>query len=237
MKRLILYCSLFFFTIWACTACSPAAAPTPEATIAPLPTPTIAIDPETMQDGLYTAVQEDNNEAIAQYIAAGADVNDGGSLGVPMLHIAVKRGNNEGITLLLEAGATTNGDIINDAILSADLTPEIVQAIIDFSADVNAIDSTVVGRTPLMRAAEIGNLELGRYLIENGADIHLVDNFNDPAVNYAAFYGQLEFVQMLVDKGADINLVGFNNATALAHARGEGHQEVVAYLESIGGIE
>ena len=199
--------------------------------------PMDALDPAAATEALYTAVQEDNNALIAQYIAAGADVDDGGMLDVPMLQIAAQRGNEEGVSLLLEAGATIDAEIFKGAILNADKAPDMIQTFIDYGADIHEPEPNTPAHTPLMHAAEAGNVEIGLLLLENGVDIEAVDEFNDPALNVAAFNGNLEFTQMLVDQGAELNVPGFGGATALVHARNQGHDEIVNYLASVGGTE
>jgi ankyrin repeat protein len=74
-------------------------------------------------------------------------------------------------------------------------------------------------------------------LLENGADLEQVDDYNDPAVNVAAFHGQLEFVKMLVDRGAKLDVYGFGGRNAIRHAMANGHDDVVDFLRSVGSPE
>ena len=53
-------------------------------------------------------------------------------------------------------------------------------------------------------SARKGHLEVVKYLIEAGADIHAN---NDKALNYSALYGHLEVVKYLIEKGANIDFL------------------------------
>lgn len=64
--------------------------------------------------------------------------------------------------------------------------------------------------TALSCAVEIGNLEMVKFLVNNGANINLlidklIDNEYYSSLNYATKKGNLEIVKFLVSKGADIN--------------------------------
>jgi ankyrin repeat protein len=73
-------------------------------------------------------------------------------------------------------------------------------------------------------AAKNGRLEVVRYLIEKGADIHAK---HESALDWAVRNGELEVVKLLVEKGADIHS---RDENALRWAAGEGQLEVVEFL-------
>jgi ankyrin repeat protein len=50
--------------------------------------------------------------------------------------------------------------------------------------------------------AEMGHLEMVKYLVEQGADIHAKD---DSALRWSAEKGHLDVVDYLMEQGADIN--------------------------------
>jgi len=76
-------------------------------------------------------------------------------------------------------------------------------------------------------AAENGYLEIVKYLVENGANIHAN---NDCALRWAAYKGHLEVVKYLIENGADIHA---DNDSALYCIAWNGHLEVVKYLKSL----
>ena len=73
-------------------------------------------------------------------------------------------------------------------------------------------------------SAENGYLEVVKYLVSLGADIH---EENEYALYLSAQYGHLEVVKYLVSLGADIHA---DNEYALRWSAGNGHLEVVKYL-------
>ena len=76
----------------------------------------------------------------------------------------------------------------------------------------------------LMSASEEGHLEIVKYLVENGADVTVEDNF---PVRSASEDGHLSVVKYLTEHGADITAT---NNFAVIHASRNGHLPVVKYL-------
>jgi ankyrin repeat protein len=228
MKRSILILIVLSTQLFL-AACGSTATPTA------LPTATLA--PEALQEAIFDAAREDDTEAMRAYIAAGADINAGSEFGATVLSVAVQRGNAEMVNLLLDSGATFEIGVLHYAITQSNGDTEIVKAMVPYTKDINERAKGNPGHTALMYAAENGDVELGRFLLEAGADVDVVDLYNDPAVNVAAFYGELEFVKLLVENGADLNIKGFGRRTALGHAIFRGHTEVADYLRSVGATE
>ena len=76
----------------------------------------------------------------------------------------------------------------------------------------------------LRQASRNGHLEIVKYLIENGANIHAE---NDYALRWASNEGHLEVVKYLIKKGTDVHA---ENDHALRWASGKGHLEIVKFL-------
>jgi ankyrin repeat protein len=76
----------------------------------------------------------------------------------------------------------------------------------------------------LLNASIKGSLELVKYALEQGANIHFN---NDEALRWASEKGHLEVVKYLVEQGANIHA---ENDIALRHASSDGYFEVVKYL-------
>jgi hypothetical protein len=85
---------------------------------------------------------------------------------------------------------------------------------------------------PLMRAAEQGDVERVRQLLDQGADINEVSyGLNRwTALHGAAWKGHPEIARLLIRRGADVNAVTNTGLTALQVAQGNGHQDVVAVI-------
>ena len=67
---------------------------------------------------------------------------------------------------------------------------------------------------PLFLAAGQGNMEVVRYLLNEGADINAREKLGHTALAEAAYYGHVDVVKELLLHGADINAVS-EDGTAL----------------------
>ncbi len=81
----------------------------------------------------------------------------------------------------------------------------------------------------LIKFSSAGHLDIVKYLVEKGADIHAPNDLAPPdrALRQAAHNGHLDVVKYLVDKGSDIHV---RDDLALKGAARGGHLEVVKYL-------
>lgn len=89
-------------------------------------------------------------------------------------------------------------------------------------ADIN----TYLGNYPIVIAADIGNLDIVKYLVEHGADIHIA---HDVSLRTASEHGYLDIVKYLVEKGANINDVDIYTKP-LSSASENGHLDVMKFL-------
>uniref|UniRef100_H3B3D2 Regulatory factor X associated ankyrin containing protein n=2 Tax=Latimeria chalumnae TaxID=7897 RepID=H3B3D2_LATCH len=74
------------------------------------------------------------------------------------------------------------------------------------------------GFTPLMWAAAFGEIAAVRYLLEKGADPHVLAKERESALSLASNGGFKDIVTMLLDKGVDINVYDWNGGTPLLYA-------------------
>jgi pectate lyase len=84
----------------------------------------------------------------------------------------------------------------------------------------------------LQEAGAIGNLDLVKTLIENGAEVDgREDSFFRTALHRAAMSGHKDVVEFLLSKGAQIDpWNGFPGGTPLDYAAEKGHKEIVEML-------
>lgn len=75
------------------------------------------------------------------------------------------------------------------------------------------------GCTPLVVAARDGHLEAVQLLVDNGADLEVVDpEYKRTALAWAAFHGHLPVVAFLLEHGASVNTKDGFGHTPLATA-------------------
>lgn len=86
------------------------------------------------------------------------------------------------------------------------------------------------GETALMEAAEAGQLEAVRWLLDRGARLNLRDREGETALMEAAEEGHTAVVELLLDRGATLDLFDHHGRTALMWAVLENKPEVVALL-------
>ena len=99
----------------------------------------------------------------------------------------------------------------------ADITT--FQMMIDLGANIDTNDDA------LKWASSNGHLEVVKFLVEKGANVHADDNY---ALGWASENGHLDVVKFLVEKGADVNA---DNNCALRWASKNGHLDMVNYIK------
>lgn len=72
--------------------------------------------------------------------------------------------------------------------------------------------------TPLMIAAEHGELEIVELLLSKGADVNIVDSCGYTALMIASAFGEYKVVKRLLNNGADVNVADQFGYTALTIA-------------------
>ncbi|KAJ3118007.1 hypothetical protein HDU96_004461 [Phlyctochytrium bullatum] len=114
-----------------------------------------------------------------------------------------------------------------------------VQLLVEAGADVEATDKS--GMTPFLYAAAGRQLEMVRFVLDNGANIENKDNQNNTALLRAAFLAQsieeeeyfselFLVIQLLVERGADIEATNHDGSTPLLPAVGGCFVELVRFL-------
>ena len=127
---------------------------------------------------------------------------------------------------------------IYEAIKAGDC--EKLQKLIAGIADINAAvldsgDGTIFSHetTPVYLAARYGQVECLKILIESGADVNAVDEYEYTAAHSAAMYGQLEYLKVLIENGVNVNAINRFGRTAAQVAIINGEIECAELLKTL----
>ncbi len=101
--------------------------------------------------------------------------------------------------------------------------------------DPNNLNSRIAnGMSPLMRAAQQGHLAWVEQLIDQGADVTLRNDDQNPALWFACFSNNVALVSRLIGAGADLDNQNVNGATCLIYAASTGKLDVLRTLVEAG---
>jgi len=81
------------------------------------------------------------------------------------------------------------------------------------------------------------DLEVVKFLISNGADLHAKDDNEETPLHVACHEGFLELAKLLIELGANPNVKGDDENTPLHVACGQGHLEVAIFMIESGGVD
>ena len=141
-------------------------------------------------------------------LAAGADPNAAMTSGLTPLMTAAQTGNAQVIRALLDARADVNAAVAttgSTALMWAivERHGDVIRALLDAGA--NPSVSTVKGFTPLMYAAQNGDIETARLLIAAGVDINEPSADGTHVLPFSIVFNQADFAMFLIEEGADPN--------------------------------
>lgn len=94
--------------------------------------------------------------------------------------------------------------------------------------NINQVDFYHV--TPLIAAAEFGNVEVVKHLIDKGAVLNMTDLNGETALIKASWQGNAEIIQLLATAGADLNIKNKQGRDALNIAVSKKHPGCTAVL-------
>uniref|UniRef100_H2YLD4 Uncharacterized protein n=1 Tax=Ciona savignyi TaxID=51511 RepID=H2YLD4_CIOSA len=167
----------------------------------------------------------------------GAEINSrtGSKLGISPLMLAAMNGHTQAVQMLLDMGADINAQIETNRNTALTLAcfqgrHEVVSLLVDRKANVEHRAKT--GLTPLMEAASGGYAEVGRVLLDKGADPNAapVPSSRDTALTIAADKGHYRFCELVLSRGAQVEVRNKKGNTPLWLACNGGHLDVVNLL-------
>ena len=172
---------------------------------------------------LMRASENASGATVDMLLAAGADPNATQASGLTALMIAARTGNIEIVRALMEhdadVNAATNATAAT-ALMWAVAAPHriVVERLLEGGADVGV--STTKGMTPLLTAAQQGDIETARLLISAGADVNQPGADGTYPLPFAIVDGHDAFALFLIEQGADPNAT-IGGIPALAAAAGD----------------
>ncbi|XP_059471305.1 ankyrin repeat domain-containing protein 17 isoform X2 [Neocloeon triangulifer] len=178
---------------------------------------------------------------IKLLLNAGAEINSrtGSKLGISPLMLAAMNGHTAAVKLLLDMGSDINAQIETNRNTALTLAcfqgrHEVVSLLLDRKANVEHRAKT--GLTPLMEAASGGYVEVGRVLLDKGADVNAppVPSSRDTALTIAADKGHVRFVELLLNRGAQVEVKNKKGNSPLWLAANGGHLNVIEMLYNHG---
>ncbi|KAK3090841.1 hypothetical protein FSP39_015089 [Pinctada imbricata] len=178
---------------------------------------------------------------IKLLLSHGAEINSrtGSKLGISPLMLAAMNGHTAAVKLLLDMGSDINAQIETNRNTALTLAcfqgrHEVVSLLVDRKANIEHRAKT--GLTPLMEAASGGYVEVGRVLLDKGADVNAppVPSSRDTALTIAADKGHYRFVELLLARFAAVDVKNKKGNSPLWLACNGGHLDVVQLLVSNG---
>jgi ankyrin repeat protein len=201
---------------------------------------------EKGRTALLLASEADRPLIVKTLLEKGAnDLNDADKYTRSVLSLEVGAGHLENMKMLLKRGANPDADI------QAEWTPlsiatgknessDVIKALLDAGANVNRRDRA--GATPLIVAAENGNIETVRLLVDRGANVNARDGIMGTALVAAlavdswedqppiAKQRRHEIFRFLLAHGADPNIAGPHLPSALSYAFTNNDNEIIEIL-------
>ncbi len=221
--------------------------------IGPWPTVFVRSEVAPGSTALHLAAAFGHVEVAEVVLAAGGDVcvRDAEELSQRTpLHIAAFWGQTDIARILVSSGADVNTldahglTPLREAAMGSGPGPDrmkVAELLLAAGADVN-----YGAYAPLHDAAQCGDVEMVRLLLDAGADIDIKNRlrFVDlrhlsglSPLHYAAWYGCTEVVELLLDRDASVNAKSDAGQTPLYVAMSAGHSETADLLRRHGGIE
>ena len=176
---------------------------------------------------LMVASSRGYSNMVAELIKRGANVNLKHYSGETALMFAAAKGDAKIVKALVRAGANPNVKVVS--FHAGEITPlisainsdseqrvEVVSILISGKAQINPEGQFLI--SPLMHA--VGDLEIVKLLIANGANVNQKNVRGATALMAAAIDGTASVVRYLLEQGADVNARDKDGTTALMCAEG-----------------
>lgn len=146
---------------------------------------------------------------------------------IPLLMIA-----GFAFVALTGSSKATNDEYPKGDIFTAIRNIDYISLNIHLSEGTDVDTLTEQGNTPLMVAAEVGNLRIIDIILSHNPSLDKQNFRGETALMIAAKTGQYQVVKKLVLEGADLTVTDQNHDTANTLASRYGHADISDYLEA-----
>jgi cytohesin len=183
---------------------------------------------------LWVAAKHNCEEVVKTLIEAKSPLDEPLDTGETPLYSAVNNECLAVVRLLLERGARTDICLVESGISALhvaawDNSGDIVETLLEYSANVEAKTKIPKDWTPLFPAARKGHCDVIQQLIDAGANPRAIADNNTP-LDQAVSAGELDACRILLDKGATIKVTADRRSNALHNAARHGRTEIVSLI-------
>ncbi|XP_035714744.1 ankyrin-3 isoform X3 [Folsomia candida] len=185
---------------------------------------------------LHIAAKQNQIDIATALLEYGAEVNGQSRQGYTPIHLAADQGNTDMVALLIQHGGDANAGAKNQLrpLHLAAQNDHVRSASVLVSSGNAEIDpQTQSGYSPLHVASHFGQAGMVRYLLQNGANVHLTTEAGNTALHHAAQQGQTLIITLLLEKKADPDVVNNSGQNPLAIAEKLGYVSVVETLKIV----
>lgn len=189
---------------------------------------------DSFESPLTLAACGGHTKLASLLLERGANIEEVNDEGYTPLMEAAREGHEEMVALLLAQGADINAQTEETQETALTLACcggflEVAKFLIEVEADIELGCST-----PLMEASQEGQVELVKFLLSKGANVHATTATGDTALTYACENGHTDVASLLLDAGADLEHESEGGRTPLMKAARAGHFCSVRFLISKG---
>src|SRR5258708_4987063 len=193
---------------------------------------------------LHVAADDGKLNTMQLLINHGADVNALDCQGDSPLHKASRITNSDEAEFLVKSGANVNIRIIDE--FNDESTPlhvaaaygnlNMVQLLIDYGVDVNALDRQ--GYSPLYLAVGTSSLQqrerylIAQSLIGRGANVDARGSRHKTPLHLSSLNGSLDMARLLIEHGADVSAQDDGGRTPFSMALASGHRKLARVLSN-----
>lgn len=179
---------------------------------------------------------------LEKALTSGIDVNIRDKFGYTPLLRAITKNRFDNVKFLVLNGADIHlkenlgFDALNTAIYSRSNNFELIKFLFEKGADINT-KTKRSGNTPLHHASELGRIDVLKWLMAQGVDVNLMNNYTETPLHKAADQGHVNILKLLLHKGAKINEQTRRGITPLDNAIFRKRNKAIEFLKSKGAIE